>query len=300
MVIVTDENENFDFTGIFPSCLQDYKSAESSVGYDLIKRPFRNMCILIETYFRTKVFGFSMACEILSHYLENINNLLVQEYKKRNCKYFNYKLKEELSHYKLSCIREKDCYTKMISIIFGNTKMSDVCQIHIDDLDDAIFSNFQNLNWLYTYQEKLQEDMDKCPSSNEYIKRFIEISNLCPEGNNSSFCKEVKKFKDEYMKGAKYENACSVVPKILYKSDKRDIRMVILIVSILTFTVLIIIFVIYKYTPYGSYVKPRILKLKKIWNNKNKEQSILMNSFEETYKNITDENYLISYKSLDY
>ncbi|GAW84122.1 variable surface protein [Plasmodium gonderi] len=300
MVVITDEN-NFDFTDIFPTCIQYYRRVESSINdYSLID-PYNNSCVLIKSQLGIDVQIFSWICKVLSHYLENIKNESDEEYKKRNCKYFNFILKSEHKRINPSCNAEEDCYDKMIEVYQTQRKSElGVCKYYIKNLSEDTFSKFKNLNWLYYYKENLIEDIDKCPSDSTYIEEYTKVSNLCPNGNDSSFCKEVRKFKDEYMKGAKSENDCSVVLKILHQADKRDIRMVILIVSILTFTILIIIFVLYKYTPYGSYVKPCLKKLKNMRNGKNNELPILMDLFDETYKNLTDENYLISYKSLDY
>ncbi|GAW84147.1 variable surface protein [Plasmodium gonderi] len=63
----------------------------------------------------------------------------------------------------------------------------------------------------------------------------------------------------------------------------------------ITSSLLIIMFILYKYTPYFSFLKPRIQKLRRSLNKNNKTNRELMYSFDVEYKNSVDGRYKIAY-----
>ncbi|GAW84709.1 variable surface protein [Plasmodium gonderi] len=64
-----------------------------------------------------------------------------------------------------------------------------------------------------------------------------------------------------------------------------------------SFSIITIMFILYKYTNYGSFVKPRVRKLKSRFNKKKRYHQKLMDSFHETHHNLNYNDYQISYKS---
>ncbi|GAW84338.1 variable surface protein [Plasmodium gonderi] len=291
----------FDFTGIFPSCVQEYNAAEKNSNTSVILNPFNNICVGIKSQLGITGAYFVWTCSVLSNYLETIKVKSNEDDIKRSCKYFNYRLKNELKKINHSCSGERDCYENMITVYNKkNKKGLDKCRNHVENLDEVIFSKLGNLNWLYNNLGNFETDSHKCPSSRTYFNKYLDIYKTCHANDNTSFCEVLKKFKEEHMNSKKDENTCTLVPRILHQANKGGMRKVILTVTLLTFTVLIIIFILYMYTPYGSYVKPCIMKLKNMWNIKNKEQPFLVDSVEGAYKNMIGKNYLISYKSREY
>ncbi|GAW84179.1 variable surface protein [Plasmodium gonderi] len=63
----------------------------------------------------------------------------------------------------------------------------------------------------------------------------------------------------------------------------------------ITFSILIILFILYKYTPYFSFLKPRIRKLRRKMNKNNKNNLGLMETFDFEYNNSIDDRYKIAY-----
>ncbi|GAW84429.1 variable surface protein [Plasmodium gonderi] len=279
MVATKINNSDYDFTDIFPTCKQEYDEAKNSCSFVSFNNPFGPVCSVMGQSLGITDYTFPWTCQELSCYLNNIKSKKVDSIE-RNCKYFNYMLKYVLVNYTPTCEEEKSCYNKMITLYEAYDKYEfDKCKTYVDNLDHDTFSKFQNLYWLYNNLKNFEIDSHKCPKDRTYFKKYMKFYEICQANNNSSYCDVLRKFKVDNMKSTKDENACSVNTKILHQADRRDIR---------------------KYIPYGSYVKPRILKLMNIWNGKNNELPILIDSSEEKYKNLTDINYLISYKSLDY
>ncbi|GAW84033.1 variable surface protein [Plasmodium gonderi] len=64
----------------------------------------------------------------------------------------------------------------------------------------------------------------------------------------------------------------------------------------ITFSIFIMIIILYKYTPYFSFLKPRVRKIRRRLNKNNKNNLDLMYSFDVEYKNLIHDRYNMAYK----
>ncbi|GAW82026.1 variable surface protein [Plasmodium gonderi] len=293
-------NIDIDLESIFPPCIKEYNDTLKTF-VDFLRNPFYNICTTISrTLLKSSKTGYTFfnSCIYLSTYLKNIERKSEKD-KISYCKYFSFKLKEEINDLNHSCKNEVDCYQQMISVSVGNTKnnnsVPDSCKDLIENIHDDTFSLFQTLEGLYYKSNELLNDNEVCPHGSSCFNNYKKLCKICQKENNKELRIFLEKYKDEHLQNT-HAPSCIEPPKYLLSSS---IRTVLLTSFIITLSIPFIAFILYEYTPCGLYLQPSIRKLKEIWNKKRKEQQQLINSFESTYDELVDKSSQISYSAID-
>ncbi|GAW84558.1 variable surface protein [Plasmodium gonderi] len=288
-----DDNENFVFSGIFPVCLEDIKMVIRNIDYSPLYYTYQNNCNHYGIKLAIDNPKFLTYCMHLSFYLDHIKKES-SDNKEASCKYFNYILKYFVRDINPSCKVERECYNRMINAKYANIEgMSDICLQYVINFNDDTFQKFDNLYNLYN---TLINNGDTCLSNSTCFNKYTEVSSSCQDGKKGNFCKVLQSFKELYINDG--ENEQKEDSEIMYTSTGTYIRMIFLSLSFSTFVISLIVFILYKYTPSSSYLKPMIMKLKRIFNKKNDEYLTLLDPFEYTYKNSIDQDYRIEYSSV--
>ncbi|GAW84425.1 variable surface protein [Plasmodium gonderi] len=297
MVEFLDVDEGFDFKDIFPTCMEKYNSA---TAFDKIqsRNVYIKLCEEISKKLNINNFNFNISCKDLSSYLESIINTE----KVACCKYFSYRLKDELEGLNPSCGGEKECYKKMKEAKDSTNKtLSNACKEHVVDLKDGTHYIMNELNLLYNYFKDAKNNSYNnsnqftCTFVKECLKIYNKLLEINRGINNISLNEVLKMFKQEYDKHYDKFVYCLSFSKIIHYTSWAFGG-----TFILTVAISVTIYIWYMYTPYASYLQQIILKLKKILNKKSNNVKNLTNSFEITYKNLIDENYMVSNNSADY
>ncbi|GAW84162.1 variable surface protein, partial [Plasmodium gonderi] len=156
------EKKDFDFTGIFPNCRNDYNNSWNRrwqtnyfyTEYSKVCLDYRNN---IKAY-NIGGQGFQEDCIALGLYLNNIKEKNESEesfYLEASCKYFFYKLKELVDKHKGNCNTTQECYELLIKNNeaqgVSRIPMPQVCQQYVNnnDVGDYIFKMLKNLDILY-------------------------------------------------------------------------------------------------------------------------------------------------------
>ncbi|GAW84364.1 variable surface protein [Plasmodium gonderi] len=279
----------FDFKGIYPTCMDEYNSA---IGVNnLSKRNlYKSMCRQISKKIAHKEDPtFTFICEDLCLYLSHIKEK-DQNNRETYCKYFFYKLNDELINKKYACIEKSNCYNEMktISKENGNNNLFDICQNYSQNIRENILSIFQNLDNLYKELELIRNGTYTCLTDSESFDKYMLL--LQDFINNDSLKNILETVNDQYIQYNIKLRDCLIGIKISHYILK-TVASLIVFASITS----LIIFILYKYTPYGSYVYPIVKKLISLWNRRKKKQDKLFETFEKEYKKLTDNNYQLLY-----
>ncbi|SCA60034.1 hypothetical protein PVC01_000041300 [Plasmodium vivax] len=91
----------------------------------------------------------------------------------------------------------------MIKVQSSESHGIDVCNEHIEEINDKIFEKFENLDSLYDMFYKFtntQEKMGdtKCDLGKRCSEKYINLIKLCNPVSHIGFCKALDKFKDTY------------------------------------------------------------------------------------------------------
>ncbi|GAW84548.1 variable surface protein [Plasmodium gonderi] len=288
-------NKDYNFTGIFPTCTKVYRE-EADLKKKNPHRLYKDICEDIRKEIRDNYYIFNISCQQLSLYLDHINSTSISN-KEPYCKYFGYKLKDELFLVKPTCYGEEDCYAKMMSIKKANMKhVSNVCQNKFKDLDEGTFYVMKKLDELYGSYELLKNGDGYCNLADICANTYVSLLKISQNSNNNTFSKLLEEFRDQYNSVMRLKSECTDVPKTLYSYYGRYAHKAFLSSFIVLLSLIIIIFILYKYTNYISYLPSTIKYLKALWD-KRKEALKLNNSFNTEYKNINDKQYQILYNT---
>ncbi|GAW84072.1 variable surface protein [Plasmodium gonderi] len=285
-------NVNFDFSGIFPTCMYEFNTAIRPADFEK-RRKYNNLCKNIGKALANNDPSFTLTCEDLSLYLEHIKGKGDNE-KKRYCKYFFHKLNNELKDQSYSCVGEKKCYDQIISTEQSdNNNLFKICHGEYNDFDEKIYTIFDYLDKLYTELKWFSYDIYKCLSDSDPFNEYMKF--LRDFHNNITLQSVLDEANEKYNNYRRKLRDCSVAANLIYYSS-----WTVGILFVLTFSIIIFILILYKYTSYSPYIQQILSNLKHLWNNRSEEQHELYNLFDREYKNLTYNSYRILYNTAQY
>ncbi|KMZ76924.1 hypothetical protein PVIIG_06246 [Plasmodium vivax India VII] len=241
------EDEEYDFNDIFPTSKYYFDIETKDLNNEYISDCFD----ISRQIHRDGKNEFIMPCQKLIHYLKYINKYPAIDDKKKSCKYFNYKLMDELKKIRNTCEETKDCYIKMINAYSKESDGIDVCKEYIQEIHEKTLVKFQKLDSLYEIFYKFtstQEEGEngKCDSGRECSEKYSEYITLCNQISHTGFCKALDKFRDSYNFHMKNESECVKVPRYLYSPFGTERRRTFSISLITMFATSTILFTVYK------------------------------------------------------
>ncbi|GAW84144.1 variable surface protein [Plasmodium gonderi] len=343
------ESKEFDFTGIFPTCTEnfswgvlDHRSGSTAHHFTELCSDFKN----VVTENDSNIGNFVQYCRILGIYLEHIDNNKHKLNPEACCKYFYYRLnKDILDKYKCNCGGTQKCYEKMAEQEKSSkfmTKISNICKDHFVNIDTDALKIMENLGEIYNCINIFKTNRNRTTSNMHLFKRYIEeleknsykyksqlkkelekIIKKCEDyirewEADKNFAKhasdllthknwinerkrklngEVQKTTNSVVKQIQTSEFNVLVNKTLMSHMKEDVANTGINIGtiFIRFSVLIIIFILYKYTPYLSFLKPRVRKLRRRLNKNNKNNLDFMYLFDVEYKYSADDRYKIAY-----
>ncbi|GAW84164.1 variable surface protein [Plasmodium gonderi] len=359
MVDLTTEENDFDFTGIFPNCRNDFNyywdrrfserkqlyNDYSSVCSDYIKNikayklgdmAFQTDCIKLGLYL---------------NYIEDKNKSGKNFYLEASCKYFFYHLKDLVKKHGGNCKTTNNCYELFIkkNTTHGVSRISvpNIClqNANDNDIDENIFKILSLLDNLYNLIEIFKKREHRTYTNVKAFDSNMNSLEKYPATYNKSLNEELEKifkeFKNFFKTWSTWWYGSSALPYFSKKwKDRNTFRHIekstnsgtyISASSIVNtstetsanieastsmgtsaeviffcFAIISILFVLYKvknkflfiyYTTYGSFLQPRVRRLKKKFNKKNRNHQNLIDSFHRTKHNLNYNGYPIAYAS---
>ncbi|GAW83985.1 variable surface protein [Plasmodium gonderi] len=279
---------DFDFSGIFPTSIENFNIIEEQIGINYATDTFYKACIKINSEFNIWGDSFHSICVFLSNYLDRIKEKTSSDIKPY-CRYFNYVLKNESKKFS-NCIGEKQCYQKMIDVYERNKRTHmDKCKDDVIDLTDDIFTILNYLNSLYNNLKTLKNKSGACHSHSSCFNNYKDFLHKCNSVQNISL-QEVKKIVEEAYK--------NYIPIDYDTSDAlQDIRSS---PGVSDHAPSLYSINSRKFTRSRLYLQQRIRMLKEIWNKKSKEDFTSESSFFCKYQEYIDKGMDISYNILEY
>nr|CAB96719.1 vir33 [Plasmodium vivax] len=272
-------DEEYDFADIFPTCKHDFDREIKNLDSE-----YMDHCISISgQHNNDQNTEFIEPCQKLIQYLKYIKKEYLAGIHIQSCKYFSYMLKNELQKIPHICEGTKECYNTMIKVQSSESHGIDVCNEHIEEINDKIFEKFENLDSLYDMFYKFtntQEKMGdtKCDLGKSCSEKYINLIKLCNPVSHIGFCKALDKFKDTYNNHMNDGPECVNVLRYLHSPFGTDKRRTFSISLITIFAMSIIMFTVYKFTPVYSWFHSILRRKSKIRNDLYEESRDLKNN----------------------
>ncbi|GAW84232.1 variable surface protein [Plasmodium gonderi] len=306
------------FKDIFPRCKTYYNSLTYNMNGGRVQIALKGPCNDISAEFTPDKYVnnvFYVPCEKLGLYLHELKNMK-EDTRKPYCNFYIYELKREARNKSPKVNSFDDLHKKLIdSYSKTGVRIPDVCKEYVSIMNDDVYEIFKMFDELYDHFKSLKHVRQ---NREQYVKLCVQtyekFSEIDKTNFNNIIDEELDRFKREFNSYLQKEPICrgdnasancflgnlginAITPEAL--SGDTASPMTWTSTGILSFAIIIIIFIVYKYTAYGSYLRPRKRKLKNMWNRKNKKHYELMNLFEQSHKNIIQNKHNILYNSVD-
>ncbi|SBS95071.1 PIR Superfamily Protein [Plasmodium ovale curtisi] len=268
-------------------------------------------------------------CEKFMYIYENLNKIHEKEATEKtitdeDCHFINYWLNVNLKKNNIdSSICVNEFYEKLKSK--NTTFFSSPTQLekHLHVIDPSHLKNMEILyklydnaveiksiidNEVYTSEEEKNKEQESCAKyTKECDENYKEAMDRCLNSNDN-FYNALKTFKDAYdiitKPSSNESNACksskfSFFPKYDPVSEKEKEKRIMTIKISSTLSVLSLVLpLIYKYTPFGPFLRTKISMVRNRWLNQDKNESeLLLLSTDTDDYNSENGEYNIGYYS---
>ncbi|SCO70968.1 VIR protein [Plasmodium vivax] len=256
----------------------------------------------LQSDYGEECFGFKLVCPTIFKYMNKIK----EDYAAitPECdKYLYYWI-----HKDFLTVKRNGCNAFSFYKIFLNAYCIyedwDQCTKYINEMKYEVFERHNNLMHLYDIfqifkNEEDQEGSSKCNKANECVKQYDIYIKPCFGGVKSSYCDELKNFKEDYEKLIA-EITCENVTKILTSPEAISKAYITTISVVSILIVSIILYFLYKFTPFGSWLSLRLNKKKNRSFNIDSELNQYMHSSQLSDRNSKNTSYNVAYNSAKY
>ncbi|SBT84631.1 PIR protein [Plasmodium ovale] len=245
--------------------------------------------------FDTKFQNFLIPCTSFANYLKNIENTYEDNEKKYHCMYLNY------------CINNVDNratyhgyeYKELLEAYRMVSSSMKICKENIDVIEADIFFNIRELYEFYNNFYNIKNGLitslsDKCEIAkkcSEYYERNMEE---CQDKTDDGLCKVLLNFKEEYENEMEKVLSCEKAQSLNAKKSNSFDALVIT-PFIVTFLISLFTFILYKFTPFGYWIRHRIKKIKSRMKDIKGENQHLLNNSEMDNLYAQNKSYKIKY-----
>ncbi|GAW84291.1 variable surface protein [Plasmodium gonderi] len=301
------------FKDIFPTCQHLYYSVNSMYN-TAIKKKLEAACNKFNQDFSSNTLWYNnltFVCLDLGLYLYKIKDKREND-RKPYYNFFIYELKRLVRYKNLN--RKINSFVKLheeIKNAYKNAGLEniDVCNEYVSLMDDhLVYEIFEMFDKLYKNFKYFNVVINKDQYVKECLKAYEKIIEKDKKDYNNFVQKELHIFKSnfhDYLLKNPYKcddkllnHSLMTPPEIRITAEELSGD----IAPPVTWTstgVFLFCNINSYYTAYGSYLRPRKRKLKNMWKRKNKKHYELMNLFEQSQKNIIQNNHNILYNSVD-
>ncbi|SBT73820.1 PIR protein [Plasmodium ovale] len=211
---------------------------------------------------------FSNRCYEIAKYLNYISKQNDGDTYKR-CAHLNYTLNSNSGYYTMADYSKSDLIKAYSGI---SSKWNDTCYGKIELIDDAELEKLKeiyNMHELF-YKVKLNATPcsgDCCSNITQCVSIYNKYIDNCYADSMDYICQEISKLKHEYDDHMKTVTTCPDAVKILIPPKENNTGVTILIPCIIILIIPFFLFILYKFTPFGTLVRPRIHQIKTFLNN---------------------------------
>ncbi|GAW84512.1 variable surface protein [Plasmodium gonderi] len=178
------DSEDFDFTGIFPTCTNGFSWISHHHNRNQESHKFTTLCsdFYKDEGLENRSSDFSILCRVLGLYLKHIESKGYGINLKSCCELFYYKLEKELMHsFKLKCTDSLQCYEKMTkkkSIRNFPTTISNICMKYYENVEEDTYKLLEHLFKIYYYID-LFKNRSQCTTTEmrKFQQKIIDLEN---------------------------------------------------------------------------------------------------------------------------
>ncbi|GAW84344.1 variable surface protein [Plasmodium gonderi] len=296
------------FKDIFPTCQDNYnnyffeREFHRSAVYSKISKACNDISVKFTPGARWNN-TFYTSCDKLGYYLYKIKDKSDKD-RMNYCKFFIYELKREANNKVRNIKTFDDVHNELIKAYRSEGLHGlGVCKEYISLMyDPLLLEIFKKFDELYKNFKYLKINNNKNTYAEKCVYKYDEISRTKKNVHENFVQKELDIFKREFHKYKQrnpYECDDNLLSRSLMIPPKSMINANALLRDIDSPVTWTSAGVLFFYTAYGSYLRPRRRMLKDMQYRKAKKHYELMNSFEQSQKNIIKNKHDILYNTAE-
>ncbi|SBS82068.1 PIR Superfamily Protein [Plasmodium ovale curtisi] len=304
------EKEYYDAVSSFHKCEANFNS--------VTKKPdasHNGVCKSISTSLQDDESNLMTPCKRITMYLKYLNDKTTRVDIPLNCKYINYKLNDEVRKLENTSYEHSDLYSKWIAVYRSSPQdISTICKENMQHLDDVIFKKIQDLyNMYHKYNKYIttsgSSNSIECTEFTECVNSYNNYESICTKSSDKNFCNALDSFRIYYQSYSASVVSKCIGTQVLLRSfqmstedgqsfidggeleedddyiDPFGLQYIGTNIFIM-FTIIILLsflfFILYRFTPFGYWLRPRI-------KNKIKILKIIYEKSTKLYRNTRNE-----------
>ncbi|SBT83445.1 PIR protein [Plasmodium ovale] len=270
--------------------------------------------------------GFIVLCNNIAAYIKDLDNKSNELDEPELCLYMNYCINNVVRKQKNDMYNEINLINAYKELVTQVNK----CTNSIEYIDNDVYEKLGDLYKMYiNFNQYMNKDSlhNKCDDIQKHVKSlYMEYQMICHENKNKEFCNALEEFKSDYNINIKRIGECEHVDIMLPSFKDRTERVsgesssrggiqgdelssvgdselgssssTILIVFSVILLILVIFFILYKFTPFGPWIRPQILKHKKLWNHIYAKTHKLFHNYGHCQLNSRKPKYNVQFHSM--
>ncbi|SBT83170.1 PIR protein [Plasmodium ovale] len=213
--------------------------------------------------------AFRKRCYDIAKYLNYISSKQSDGETHERCAHLNYILNSNTDYYNIQNYKKTELIKAYADV---SPKLTDTCYAKIELIDDEVLEKLKeiyNMHELF-YKVKMNAkpcNGDCCSNITQCVSIYNKYIDNCYADSMDYICQEISKLKHEYDNHMKTVTTCPEAIKILIPPKEYNTGVTILIPCIIILIIPFFLFILYKFTPFGSLVRPRIHQIKRLLNN---------------------------------
>ncbi|GAW84150.1 variable surface protein [Plasmodium gonderi] len=289
-----NDESNFNFTGLYPECRNEFDQCSSKM-HGLLYTSYSAICSDFRNNINARLsanWKIEVICIQLLFYLHDIikKKHELNDNIKARCNYFYYKLLYIVKKYGGGCGKGDECYKYFTDIDEKTLEIMEYLDEIYNLINEFTISHNRTTDKTHKFKwwiEKLENHPYKNESNlnEELAKIILKCEEYRKNWNDKRFdywaallltdswmntrkmslnrkASETTKSIEEHTESLETKRVGAQPLMNTVADDVKNTGISIGTVFI-TFSILIIIFILYKYTPYYSFIKPRVHKLRK-------------------------------------
>ncbi|SBS99913.1 PIR Superfamily Protein [Plasmodium ovale curtisi] len=256
---------------------------------------FANQHINVSKYNAPKV------CTIALRFLTHLKEENIPSYQEDGCLYLYYWLHTEAVNSKTSIENTLDLYKKLYEIYNTDNDGDNKFDKYMNKINKDTCDKLEKLIGLYELFKKFERQYESKTSvvncNSECVTLFASYVHECQTGYDNEFCKELRNFREGHNVFIQKVLRCNGEKYLLPPVENFDaIGMVIIPLTLILVTSFIFP-LLYKFTPFGPWIRHKIGKKGNMWDNINEETHQLLDTDEMEKNKSKMRDYNIAYIS---
>ncbi|SBT57108.1 PIR Superfamily Protein [Plasmodium ovale wallikeri] len=213
--------------------------------------------------------NFRKRCYEVAKYLNYIKSKESDGDTHERCAHLNYILNSNKDYYDIPNYGKKDLIKAYADVSPNLTYM---CHSKIDLIDHNVLEKLTEIYNMHDLFNKVKSNKASCSGTScSNITRCVSIYEKyienCYVDSMDYICQELSKLKHAYDEHMETVTTCPEAVKILIPPKENNTGVTILIPCIIILIIPFFLFILYKFTPFGPLVRPRIQQIKRLLNN---------------------------------